>query len=320
MSQIKTKCVFGPVPSRRLGLSLGIDLLPYKTCSMDCVYCECGATTNLTCERREYFPTAQVIRELEEVLARREKIDYVTFSGVGEPTLHSGIGAIIRHIRAAHPELKICLLTNATLLNDAELVREIASVNLLVPSLDGSNDEELFRINRQAPGITLERIVDGILNFKAHSRAAVWLEIFILPGVNDTIESAERFRRLAARIRPDKVQLNSLDRPGLYDWVKPADDAALDRIAEVIGRSVPVEKIAKHARRVENAEHRELDLAQYNELILKTLRSRPCTAEDLSATVGIESERIEPHLRRMERAGLVVSEPGTRGTFYRPAK
>ena len=261
-----------------------------------------------------------MIRELEEVLARREKIDYVTFSGVGEPTLHSGIGAVIRHIRAAHPELKICLLTNATLLNDAELVREIASVDLLVPSLDGSNDEELFRINRQAPGITLERIVDGILNFKAHSRAAVWLEIFILPGVNDTIESAERFRRLAARIRPDKVQLNSLDRPGLYDWVKPADDAALDRIAEVIGRSVPVEKIAKHARRVENAEHRELDLAQYNELILKTLRSRPCTAEDLSATVGIESERIEPHLRRMERAGLVVSEPGTRGTFYRPAK
>ena len=150
MSQIKTKCVFGPIPSRRLGLSLGIDLLPYKTCSMDCVYCECGATTNLTCERREYFPTSQVIQELEEVLAKHQKIDYVTFSGVGEPTLHSGIGTIIRHIREAHPELKICLLTNASLLNDEQLVKEIAPVDLIVPSMDGSNDEELYRINRQA--------------------------------------------------------------------------------------------------------------------------------------------------------------------------
>ena len=319
MSQIKTKCVFGPVPSRRLGLSLGIDLLPYKTCSMDCVYCECGATTNLTCERREYFPTTLVIRELEDVLARRERIDYVTFSGVGEPTLHSGIGTIIRHIRTAHPELKICLLTNATLLKDQGLVKEIAPVDLLVPSMDGSTDEELFKINRQAPGITLEHIVEGILNFKQHSKAAIWLEIFILPGVNDTLESAERFRKLAERIQPDKVQLNSLDRPGLYEWVQPADDVTLERIAEVIGRSVPVEKIARHAKRIENEAHQELDLAQYNERILKTLRSRPCTAEDLSATIGIEGERIEPHLRRMERAGLVVSEPGNRGTFYRPA-
>ena len=320
MSQIKTKCVFGPIPSRRLGPSLGIDLLPYKTCSMDCVYCECGATTNLTCERREYFPTPQVIQELEEVLAKHQKIDYVTFSGVGEPTLHSGIGTIIRHIREAHPKLKICLLTNASLLNEEQLVKEIAPVDLIVPSLDGSNDEELYRINRQAAGITLESVVEGIINFKRHSRAAVWLEIFILPGVNDSMESAERFRALAARIMPDKVQLNTLDRPGLYEWVQPEDDAVLDQIAGVIGRSVPVEKIARHARRVENANHEELDIGKYNELILKTLRSRPCTAEDISVTVGIEADRIAPHLRRMERAGLIVSESGMRGTFYRPVK
>ena len=307
MSQIKTKCVFGPIPSRRLGLSLGIDLLPYKTCSMDCVYCECGATTNLTCERREYFPTPQVIQELEEVLAKHQKIDYVTFSGVGEPTLHSGIGTIIRHIRVAHPELKICLLTNASLLNEEQLVKEIAPVDLIVPSLDGSNDEELYRINRQAAGITLESVVEGIINFKRHSRAAVWLEIFILPGVNDSMESAERFRALAARIMPDKVQLNTLDRPGLYEWVQPEDDAVLDQIAGVIGRSVPVEKIARHARRVENANHEELDIGKYNELILKTLRSRPCTAEDISVTVGIEADRIAEDAVVV---GIIVIHPG----------
>ena len=174
--------------------------------------------------------------------------------------------------------------------------------------------------DRQAAGITLESVVEGIINFKRHSRAAVWLEIFILPGVNDSMESAERFRALAARIMPDKVQLITLDRPGLYEWVQPEDDAVLDQIAGVIGRSVPVEKIARHARRVENANHEELDIGKYNELILKTLRSRPCTAEDISVTVGIEADRIAPHLRRMERAGLIVSESGMRGTFYRPVK
>ncbi len=320
MNQIKTKCVFGPIPSRRLGRSLGIDLLPYKTCSMDCVYCECGATTNLTAERKEYFPTQQVIEELDRTLAREEKIDYITFSGVGEPTLHSGIGTIIRHIKTNHPALKCCLITNATLLNDPDLLREIAPVDLLVPSMDGSNEEELFQINRQLKSITLRRIVDGIIRFREISKAAVWLEIFIVPGINDSPESAERFRILAEEIRPDKVQLNSLDRPGVVDWIHPADDALLDRIAAVIGKSVPVEKIAKHANRPQGEQKQELDVKDYNERILKTLRSRPCTAEDLAVTFGIEADRMEPHLRRMERAGLIHSETGPRGTFYRPAK
>ena len=210
MNQIKTKCVFGPIPSRRLGRSLGIDLLPYKTCSMDCVYCECGATTNLTAERKEYFPTQQVIEELDRTLAREEKIDYITFSGVGEPTLHSGIGTIIRHIKTNHPALKCCLITNATLLNDPDLLREIAPVDLLVPSMDGSNDEELFQINRQLKSITLRRIVDGIIRFREISKAAVWLEIFIVPGINDSPEWRNGFRFLRGN-PADKVQLNSYE-------------------------------------------------------------------------------------------------------------
>ncbi|OQA77230.1 MAG: molybdenum cofactor biosynthesis protein A [Lentisphaerae bacterium ADurb.Bin242] len=320
MNQIKTKCVFGPVPSRRLGLSLGVDLLPFKTCSMDCIYCECGATTRLTSERKEYFPTADVIAELDGVLSKNRAIDYVTFSGVGEPTLHSGIGEIIRHIRKNYPHLKICLLTNATLLNDDKLCEELKPIDLIVPSLDGSSEEELFRINRQEKSVTLDSIVRGLQHFRrCVPSAAMWLEIFIVPGVNDSMESAERFRVLAEKIAPNKVQLNSLDRPGVVDWVKPADSATLDRIAAVIGRSVPVEKIARTRQQPEIRNLDSLDVEQYNELILKTLRSRPCTAEDLSATLGIPGDRIEPHLRRMERAGLLVSEEGTRGVFYRPA-
>jgi len=319
MKQIKTKCVFGPVPSRRLGLSLGIDLLPFKTCSMDCVYCECGATTNLTCERKEYFPTDDVIAEIDSVLAKSPKIDCVTFSGVGEPTLHSGIGRIIRHIRSHYPGLRICLLTNSSLLGDPRLLDELQGISLIIPSLDGSNEEELFKINRQHASVTLKSVMAGLLAFRArYPETTMWLEIFIVPGVNDSPESAARFRDLAAQIKPDKVQLNSLDRPGVLDWVHPADPAALDRIAAVIGQAVPAEIVSRHQKQV-RIQNGQPDVTQYNELILKTLRSRPCTAEDLVSTLGIPADRIEPHLRRMERAGLVIPEPGTRGTFYRPA-
>ncbi len=286
---------------------------------MDCVYCECGATTNLTCERKEYFPTDNVIAELDQVLAGKPKIDWITFSGVGEPTLHSGIGRIIRHIREHYPEIPVCLLTNASLLGDPVLQDELAGISLIVPSLDGSNEEELFKINRQASSVTLRSVMDGLTAFrKRFPSITMWLEIFIVPGVNDSPESAERFRALAAQLKPDKVQLNSLDRPGVVEWIRPAEPAVLDRIAAVIGQSVPVEIISRHEKQVK-LKNAIPDVEQYNELILKTLRSRPCTAQDLVSTLGIPAERIEPHLRRMERAGLVVSEPGERGVFYRPA-
>ena len=237
MKQIKTKCVFGPVPSRRLGLSLGIDLLPFKTCSMDCVYCECGATTNLTCERKEYFPTDDVITEIDSVLSKNPKIDCVTFSGVGEPTLHSGIGRIIRHIHSHYPDLRICLLTNSSMLGDPELLDDLKDISLIIPSLDGSNEEELFKINRQISSVTLKSVMAGLLALRArYPKMTMWLEIFIVPGVNDSPESAERFRALAEQIKPDKVQLNSLDRPGVVDWVHPTPLETLDRIAAVIGQ------------------------------------------------------------------------------------
>ena len=319
MKQIKTKCVFGPVPSRRLGRSLGIDLLPFKTCSMDCVYCECGATTNLTCERKEYFPTDDVIAEIDSVLSKQPAIDFVTFSGVGEPTLHSGLGRIIRHIRSQYPELRLCLLTNSTLLHDPGLLAELEGVSVIIPSLDGSNEEELYKINRHAPSVTFKSVMEGLLAVRSrYPEMTMWLEIFIVPGVNDSPESAERFRALAAQIRPDKVQLNSLDRPGVTEWIRPADPAVLERIAEVIGRSVPVEIVNRHHQQVE-IRSEQPDVAQYNDLILKTLRSRPCTAEDMVSVLGIPANRIEPHLHRMERAGLVIPEPGPRGTFWRPA-
>ena len=201
----KTKAVFGPIPSRRLGRSLGIDLLPFKTCSIDCVYCECGATTNLTLERREYYPTEKVPQEIDAILSTGVKADYATFSGVGEPTLHTGLGRIIEHLRTNWKGVKTCLLTNSTFLGDPQLQKELEHLDLIVPSIDGSCEEEFQKINRPCPGLTLRQIVDACLSFrKACPHVTMWLEIFIIPGVNDSPESLARFCDIVKQLAPIK--------------------------------------------------------------------------------------------------------------------
>lgn len=324
MPQEKTRSVFGPIPSRRLGLSLGIDLLLFKTCPLDCVYCECGATTDHTCERKAYFPTASVIAEIDAALAAHPKIDYLTFSGVGEPTLHSGIGEIIWHVKTNWPSVRVCLITNGVLLGDPELQRELAQIDLSMPSLDASTQAEYEKINRPAPGLTLESLVDAIVSFRRINPAPMWLEIFIIPGVNDFPESLARFTTLIRRISPDRVQLNSLDRPGVEKWVRVPSRERLEEIAEILAPAgVPVEIISRAKSAVKpgvpGLGAKLPDIASCNETILKTVRSRPCTAEDIAAALDCDRDLLEAHLRRMEKAGLLTSEPGARGTFYRPA-
>ncbi|MDK2863513.1 MAG: hypothetical protein PWQ46_1223, partial [Methanomicrobiaceae archaeon] len=178
--------LFGPVPSRRLGISLGIDLVPHKTCSFNCIYCECGQTTDLTCERREYVPTNRVIAELDDFLATAPDLDYVTFAGSGEPTLHSGIGEIISFIKDRYPRYRVAVLTNSALFTDPDVRAALMRADLVVPSLDAVSEEVFVKINRPSPGITAGQVLEGLLDFAREYTGEVWLEIFIVPGVNDT--------------------------------------------------------------------------------------------------------------------------------------
>ena len=229
----KKKSVFGPIISRRLGVSLGVDLLPFKTCSLDCVYCECGTTTNLTMKRGDFYPVERVLAELDAFFEKHEKIDYVTFSGVGEPTLHTGIGQIIRAVKAKRPEVKICLITNATLLGDPGLQKELEGIDLIMPSLDASNEEEFVRVNRPAPGVTFDGLMAALKSFRAASKVEMWLEVFIVPGVNDFPASLDRFVKCLREISPDQVQINSLDRPGTEDWIEIPSRERLEEIKTV---------------------------------------------------------------------------------------
>ena len=187
------KYVFGPINSRRLGKSLGVDLVTAKTCSLDCIYCEARATTNLTMTRMEYVPVAEVIAELEATLREIPAPDYITFSGAGEPTLNSGIGKVIDFIKENHPEYRVCLLSNGLLLGDETLQDELRKLDLIIPSLDASSEEEYLYINRPFPGETLEKLINGLSSFRKNIPVKMALEIFVVPGINDSDESIRRF-------------------------------------------------------------------------------------------------------------------------------
>lgn len=237
---LKLKHIFGPVLSRRLGNSLGVDLIPFKTCSMDCIYCECGKTTNLTTKRDEYVSTAEVIKELGKYLNSAPELDYITFAGTGEPTLHSGIGAIVDFLKEKYSQYRIALLTNSALLTDKQLVEEIKNIDLIIPSLDAVSEKVFNKINRPAKNIKVNDIINGIISLKKEYRGKLWLEIFIVPGINDTERELIRFNKVLDNINPEKVQLNSLDRPGTEKWIKHAAKSKLNYIASTLNAEVEI--------------------------------------------------------------------------------
>ncbi len=309
----KWKQIFGPVPSRRLGRSLGVDMVPAKTCSLDCVYCEAGRTNLFTMERRAYVDASEIIVELRECLSESPALDYVTFSGAGEPTLNSGIGEIIRFLKSEFPTYKLCLLTNGSLLGDEGLIAELEGLDLIVPSLDAADEISFRKINRPCQGLTCERLIDGLVKFRKSSKTEFWLEIFVISGINSSEDSILAFRRVLERIRPDKIQLNSLDRPGAESWVLKATYSDMIRMRDAFADIAPVEIIGKWdgaAVRVDNIEEGELDAR-----IVSIISRRPCTVADLSSVLSLPSEAIAAALGRL--GDQIVAEEMERGLFYR---
>lgn len=311
------KYLFGPVPSRRLGLSLGVDLVRAKTCSQDCVYCEAGDTTDLTLERREYVPVDDVLRQLDTYLSTKPELDYVTFSGAGEPTLNNRIGEVVDFMRSRYPQYRLCLLTNGSLLDVEEVAAAAQNTDLVIPSLDASNEAEFIKINRPVPGYTLARLTNALISFRHRYRGAYWLELFVVPGVNDSVESIDRFAQLVKQISPDKVQLNTLDRPGCVDWIAPASENTIMQFMEAIGKVASVEAVGKYRHhRYRNATFDTDTLHR----VLELVERRPCTAADISAALGIAIEQSTVDLETMAAAGKLTRIARPRGMFYAPVE
>jgi wyosine [tRNA(Phe)-imidazoG37] synthetase (radical SAM superfamily) len=303
--------IFGPVLSRRLGRSLGIDLLPFKKCTYSCVYCECGATTNLTTLRSEYFPARNVVAELDRVLSKKPELDYITFAGSGEPTLSLSIGPVITHIKTTYPYYSVAVLTNGSLFTMADVRNDILKADLIIPTLTTAHQHTFECVHRPYPSLRIDAIIAGMEQFRKMYTGALWLEVFIIPGLNTTADELAGLKGAIERINPDRVQLNTLDRPPAEGWVHPAPDAELERIRDVLGRS-GIEIIS----RALPVSRTMVPGTEAGGMIRATLRRRPSTVEDLARTTGLSGGEVVKILAVLERAGVVTSQRGERGVFY----
>lgn len=304
--------LFGPVPSRRLGVSLGVDLVTHKICSLDCVYCECGPTTDLTLERKEYVPVDEVLKELEDYFTHHPDPDYVTFSGSGEPTLNSRIGEVIRYIKQRKPLVKVAVLTNGTLLGIRDVQQDLLPADLVIPSLDAVSPDALERINRPSSGVDAQAYCQGLESFRKQYTGRVHLEVFVLPGVNTDPGELALLKEAAVRIRPDVIQLNTLDRPGAVPDIRAATPGELEAVADVFRDRFQVEIIASGTQRKTLTSYRQ----DMESAILETIRRRPCTVEDLAVTLGTRASEVNKYLTPLESDGRIESVRLPRGLFY----
>lgn len=312
--EMKYKYLFGPVASRRLGASLGVDMMPHKTCSMDCVYCECGRTTALTLKRREYVPADAVIKELAGFLKSKPKLDYITFSGSGEPTLHSGLAKIIKYLKTGFPEYKIAVITNGSLFFDAAVRKSVRYADLILPSLDAVSAENFEKINRPAPKLDVKKVVKGLADLKKGFRGEIWLEIFIVPGINDTPRELKKLKDALEKIRPDRVQINALDRPGTEKWVLAEKRCILKKIAKIFGKKAEI--IASKPRRVKKSGYSGKASAR----ILNTVKRRPCTLQELLNITELPRKFLKEELARLLKSNKIVSAKLPRGSFFKIKK
>lgn len=302
------KYLFGPVPSRRLGRSLGVDLIPAKTCTLDCVYCECGSSAAQSYETAAYVPAKEVIAELDDYLGTKPILDVVTLAGTGEPTLNREIGPIVAHLKQRYPAYRLALLTNGTLFYRPEVRKSILPVDSVLPSVDAATQEAFRKINRGSSSVSAQRTIDGITTFSHEFAHTLWVEVFVVPGINDTESELAAIKQALSHMRLDRVQLNSLDRPGPCDWVQPVVPERMLEIAEFL-KPLPVEIISRVARKISFGSGGELK----EDELLNTLRRRPLTLEDIAITMGCTINEINDALQRLVAEGKVQ---GPRNGFY----
>ncbi|MDX2494514.1 MAG: radical SAM protein [Desulfuromusa sp.] len=303
--------LFGPVPSRRLGMSLGIDLVPRKICSLDCVYCEVGKTTKLTLERKEYILFDKVVSELSHYFKNNPDPDYITFSGSGEPTLNSRIGDVLKFIKQKKPEIPVAVLTNGTLLFDPEVRAELKGADVVLPSLDAATNPIFDKINRPVPGFDIEKYIQGLIDFRKEFSGKIWLEIFILPGFNLEKMELKKLEQAIVKINPDSIQLNTLDRPGTVADLHSASRQELEEIVD-LWNFENIEIISAASQRKTIQSYR----SDAETAIYETISRRPCTIEDLMEILGIHINEINKYLDVLEEEKKIETVRQERGVFY----
>ncbi len=304
------KTIFGPVPSRRLGFSLGVDIIPYKTCSFDCIYCELGKTTCKTIEPVGTVSPEVVLRELAEVLASSPlTIDYITLSGSGEPTLHPHLDLIIKEIKKI-ASIPVALITNGSLLFKEEVLEKVLKADVIIPSLDAPDPAVFETVNRPDPSLTFDQLIAGLVSLGKLKGPRIWLEVLLLKGINDSPGHIEQFFNHIEKIKPEKIQLNTVVRPPVEGYAEPLSYAQLKEIQKVLG---PRAEIISPSSR-ENAQPIGSVIASE---IRAMVARRPCTAEDIAQCLGLSLEETTHFLNELIQAKRVNYELFNQQGFYR---
>jgi len=305
MERETSRYVFGPVMSGRLGRSLGLDLLGARICPMNCVYCESGQLTKLTLTRAPYVPADALLAELTDWEADRARRgdplpDFATLGGLGEPTLNSDMPAIIAGTRRILPGVPVAVLTNASLMTDAAVRAELAAVDVILPSLDALEPAAFARVNRAHPGLDPAAIAEGIMTFRAEANTKIFLEVLLAAGINDTAENLRLLTDYCARLRPDRVDVTTLSRPGTESFATPVDAETLAAWRKRLGPLARGEASSgpTFARGLAGAtekrqEHpRDEDREALRERILASLARRPQTAAQLAGALCAAPEDV----------------------------
>lgn len=298
--------VFGPVPSRRFGRSLGIDLTPHKTCCLDCVFCQLGRTGQKTLDRKNYVPTAEVVAEVRHWLRTDGKADYLTLSGSGEPTLHASFGEILSFLR--RQSIPSVLLTNGVLLRLPEVRASAALAHVVKVSLSAWDQKSFEWVNRPHGQLQFETIVDGLKRFRNGYDGQLWMEVFLLAGMNAMPGDVEEIARLCRQIQPDRIHLNTIVRPPAENFAAAVPLAQLEALA---GLFEPPARIA-----ADFGSRPSKTMAAGKTDILALLRRRPCTIKQIEAVFGLHINEVSKILGQLMQYDHIRADLKNREVYY----
>jgi wyosine [tRNA(Phe)-imidazoG37] synthetase (radical SAM superfamily) len=301
------KYCFGPVLSRRIGWSLGVDVTPFKTCTYDCTYCQLGRTTNRTSRREEFVPLDDVLAEIVRKLAGGQPLDYITLVGSGEPTLYGRLAEFVAGVKAL-TDVPVAVITNGSLLSDPAVRAALRDADLVVPSLDAGDDAMFQEVNRPQEGIHFDEMVEGLVAFRKEFRKEIWLEVMINKGVTEA--QVEAMAVIARRVQPDRIQINTAVRPPMLSDVRPLSREELDRYAAILGDKAEV------VADVSRTEHEVTGEATAQQ-VLDLLRRHPASAEDIATYLSIEQELAEKLVGELLDAGSLEAHDREGTVHYR---
>ena len=301
------KHLFGPVPSRRLGRSLGVDLTPFKTCTLDCIFCQLGRTTRQTLDRQEYVSVAGVTKELQDWIEAGGQADYVTLAGSGEPTLNTGFGEVLKfvHERTAIPT---ALLSNGTLFWQSGVREAAKEADVVKLSLSVWDQFSFEHVNRPHPDLSLVNIMEGYRAFRNTFQGKLWIEVFLLWGMNSVRHDVEKIAELVNAIGPDEIHLNTAVRPPSENFALPMPQSKME---ELTGLFRPAAKVI-----AEFTSDKSVDVAANEKTILAMLKRRPCTAAQIAGVFGIHLNEVSKYIGKLLRTGRIRAQAGDHEAYY----